>query len=70
MKKVTLVIFVLAIVTAAFSYAESCMPGHIWKLEHEDDDTYSLACCVPVGDGSELSCTDGQSWWNEDNPFN
>ena len=22
-----------------------------------------ILCCVPVGDGSAMSCTDGEDWW-------
>jgi hypothetical protein len=53
-------------ITVGFSaLAEPCMPGNIPFFDPFDEDPIASAwCCVPVGDGTVLSCTDGDTWFN------
>lgn len=58
---------IFCLVSCLAVWAE-CAPGHIRRVEiivTPDGVGSSGYCCIPVGDGSELSCTDGTDWWNE-----
>jgi len=50
-------------------FAEStgpCKPGNepVENIEcFPDCPAEEIWCCTPVGDGSAVSCTDGESWW-------
>ncbi len=41
-----------------------CKSGHDTVELTWDDGTTTIICCVPVGDGSVASCTDGETWIN------
>jgi len=62
LKKVSLIFFLVSL-SAAFLVA-GCKDGHITFIDPEDPDPANDVCCVPVGDGTVLSCTDGDVWFN------
>ncbi len=44
-----------------------CLPGNGHPVFELEDGSLLIVtdwCCTPVGDGSELSCTDGEVWFN------
>jgi len=59
--KACLIICSLSI--TGFALWAGCKPGNIEYLPVGGVPQESL-CCVPVGDGSVLSCTDGETWQN------
>jgi len=50
------------------TFADVCAPGNfeVLPIDCFDDpgscDQEEILCCVEVGDGSAISCTDGQTW--------
>ena len=66
MKKLLCVLLTSAIMSAsalAFHHGP-CKEGNDAYLIDWGDGTGTVVCCVEVGDGSELSCTDGDTWIN------
>ena len=66
MKKIVFTILALAVLSAlSFAYHHGpCQEGNdALEVERLNGDI-EIACCVPVGDGSVYSCTNGDDWFN------
>jgi len=67
-KLLSVSIFVLALSFGLAALAFPCKEGNMTFLPSDDPENLEGAwCCVPVGDGSELSSTDGDIWFNVPN---
>lgn len=68
MKKLIALALFVAGSAAVFA---GCLNGNFERtavvITPDGDGGTETYCCTPVGDGSELSCTDGETWWNEPN---
>jgi len=62
MKLIAKLFLVLSLLSVSgFAVWAKCQPGN---NELKPIGGGESLCCVPVGDGSVLSCTDGDTWFN------
>ena len=60
------VFYVLILIASSLLIAGVCKEGNepMQPLDcYPNCPPEAILCCVKVGDGSALSCTDGQDWW-------
>jgi len=62
-KKYSLVVTLTTTIAFGCSTWAGCLPGNeeYFPTQNPSAETW---CCKPVGDGTVLSCTDGDSWFN------
>jgi hypothetical protein len=66
MKRITFALLVFALSSAvSLAYHHGpCLEGNDALTVERLNGDIEIACCVPVGDGSAYSCTDGDDWFN------
>lgn len=60
MKKLFFLLAIMTFIGGSAFAAISCQDGNFAAVDQNGGEW----CCTEVGDGSELSCTDGEVWVN------
>jgi len=61
LRKISIVLLPFAVLAVGAIVWAGCKPGNTPYVNEQGTEEW---CCVPVGDGSVLSCTDGDDWFN------
>ncbi len=66
MKKLLIAVLAIAVLSAvSLAYHHGpCREGNDELVVERLNGDIEVACCVPVGNGSVYSCTDGDDWFN------